>query len=105
MYDGVTVCFQFKELQIGKWTEWQDKRIGRLIPPYSTKLQQRFASFIQRVALTRIPKHAVPNKPAAAAIVNEGPAQLAKADLTAPTGIAQLMAAASKWLRGIFLKG
>ena len=44
MYDDVTVCFQFQDLRIEKWGVWKDKRIGRLIPPYSTRLQQRFGA-------------------------------------------------------------
>lgn len=62
LYDGTTVCFQFQDFKIAKWGDWKAKRIGRLIPPYSTKLQQRFAAFIQRVGLARIPIHAVPKK-------------------------------------------
>lgn len=62
MYKGVTVCFQFQDLRIEKWGDWKDKRIGRLIPPYSTKLQQRFGAFIQRIGLARIPEQAVPEK-------------------------------------------
>jgi hypothetical protein len=62
MYDGVTVCFQFQDLRIEKWGAWKDKRIGRLIPPYSTRLLQRFGAFIQRVGLARIPEQAVPKK-------------------------------------------
>lgn len=62
MHEGVTVCFQFKDFQTARWGDWKDKRIGRLIPPYSTKLQQRFASFIQRIGLARIPTQAVPIK-------------------------------------------
>lgn len=66
MYEGATVCFQFKDLKIVKWGEWKDKRIGRLIPPYSTKLQQRFGAFIQRIGLARIPIQALPKKSAEA---------------------------------------
>ena len=45
-----------------KWGDWKNKRIGRLIPPYSTRLQQRFGAFIQRIGLARIPAQAVPKK-------------------------------------------
>ncbi|AMP06516.1 hypothetical protein [Collimonas pratensis] len=59
MGNGVTVRFQFKALKIASWGEWKGRRIGRLIPPYSTKVQQRFAAFIQRIGLGRIPEHAI----------------------------------------------
>lgn len=62
MWEGITVRFRFNKLSIVKFSNWKDKRIGRLIPPYSTKLQQRFASFIQRIGLSRIPEKAVPTK-------------------------------------------
>lgn len=62
MHEGITVCFQFNDFRIEKWKDWKIKRIGRLIPPYSTKLQQRFASYIQRIGLARIPIEAVPPK-------------------------------------------
>lgn len=63
MHDGNSVCFQFKSLHIKKWKECKEKRIGRLIPPYSTKLQQRFAAFIQRVGFSKIPSEIVPPNP------------------------------------------
>lgn len=65
MHEGVTVCFQFQDLHIGQWGDWRGKRIGRLIPPYSTRLQQRFGAFIQRIGLPRIPLQAVPENPLA----------------------------------------
>jgi len=64
MYEGITVCFYFNDFQTAQWGEWKGRRIGRLVPPFSTKLQQRFAAYIQRVGLSRIPSHAIPAKPA-----------------------------------------
>lgn len=68
MHDGITVCFRFNDFRIEKWGDWKSKRIGRLIPPYSTKLQQRFASYIQRIGLARIPAQAVPPQNVADAV-------------------------------------
>lgn len=96
IYDGVTVCFQFQDLQIGEWADWKGKRIGRLIPPYSTKLQQRFGAFIQRIGLARIPSQAVP-KPALAE--NSAGNVPAVPTLTNIAAIAHLRASAIQWLR------
>jgi hypothetical protein len=55
MRDGVTVSFRFKELVLKKWSDFKDKRIGRLLPPFLTRLLQRYSSYIQRPGLTRVP--------------------------------------------------
>jgi hypothetical protein len=59
MKDGVTVSFAFKTLKIGTWGEWKAKRIGRLLPPFLTRLQQRYSDYLQRPGLTRIPQDAL----------------------------------------------
>jgi hypothetical protein len=59
MKDGVTISFAFKTLTIGTWGEWKDKRIGRLLPPFLTRLQQRYSDYFQRPGLTRIPEQAL----------------------------------------------
>jgi hypothetical protein len=59
MKDGVTVSFAFKTLTIGTWGEWKEKRIGRLLPPFLTRLQQRYSDYLRRPGLTRIPEQAV----------------------------------------------
>ena len=59
MKEGVTVSFGFKTLKIATWGEWKDKRIGRLLPPFLTRLQQRYSDYLQRPGLTRIPQHAL----------------------------------------------
>lgn len=59
LYKGKTVKFSFKELEKKKFAEIKDKRIGRLIHPYITRIQQRYASYLQRQGLPRIPKEAI----------------------------------------------
>jgi hypothetical protein len=57
--NGKTFKFAFKELTIKKWSEIKEKRIGRLLPPYITRMQQRYALYMQRQGLPRIPTTAV----------------------------------------------
>jgi len=56
---GKSYVFQFKELEIKKWSELKDKRIGRLLPPYITRIQQRYALYLQRQGLPRTPTVAI----------------------------------------------
>lgn len=59
MIDGQTFAVKFKDMkiktikQIGK-----DKavRVGRLLPPFITRVQQRYAAYIQRPGMPRIPE-------------------------------------------------
>lgn len=56
-----TIQFKFQNLQIAKFSEIQDKRVGRLIHPYITRIQQRYSSYLQRQGLPRIPEKAIKN--------------------------------------------
>ena len=57
--DEKTYDFRFKDLTIRKWSDIQDKRIGRLLPPHITRMQQRYALYLQRLGLPRTPAMAV----------------------------------------------
>ncbi|ANB18796.1 hypothetical protein [Dokdonella koreensis] len=56
MFDGDAYCFEFKELQVGGWEEWKPHRKGRLLPPFSTRLQEKYTSYLQRTGLPTVPK-------------------------------------------------
>lgn len=58
IYEGKTVKFNFRELKIMKFSEVKNQRIGRILHPYITRIQQRYALYLQRQALPRIPKMA-----------------------------------------------
>ena len=64
---GVTVSFHFAELLVEASGPWIEHRIGRLLSPYLTRLQQRYSSYLQRPGLSRIPKAAWPPAPVVAA--------------------------------------
>ena len=54
-----SIRFNFTKLRVCEYSKIRDKRLGRLLHPYVTRVQQRYASFIQRQGLPRIPKEAV----------------------------------------------
>ena len=55
MIDGETYNFIFKKFTMKEWSKIKYKRIGRLLPPYITRIQQKFSLYIQRSGLPRIP--------------------------------------------------
>lgn len=65
-YDGKTLSFNFKDLTVITVREllssddYKFERIGRLIPPYITRLLQRYTAYLQRTGLPSIPKIALP---------------------------------------------
>lgn len=63
MYQGKTITFGLKDIHLRKWDEIKADRIGRLLPPFLTRLQQRYASYLQRPGLPKIPKEAIPPEP------------------------------------------
>lgn len=62
MFDGATICFDFKTLHQKPWSEISESRLGRLLPPYSTRIQQRYASYLQRPGLSKMPVEAMPKR-------------------------------------------
>lgn len=61
VYDGKALCFKFRKLYTQKWQELKGKRVGRLLPPFLTRLQQRYSSYLQRPGLSRLPNAAFPS--------------------------------------------
>ena len=58
-YKGKSIKFTFKRLRPKRFKEIKEKRIGRLLHPYLTRIQQRFALYLQRQGLPRIPEEAI----------------------------------------------
>ena len=56
---GKTIKFRFEDLQQKKYSEIKGNRVGRLIHPYITRIQQRYALYLQRQGLPRIPEEAI----------------------------------------------
>lgn len=59
IHDGKIVDFRFKKLEIKKWKDLKHKRVGRLLPPYINRIQQRYSLYLQRQGLPRIPGAAI----------------------------------------------
>lgn len=55
LHDGKSIDFRFKDLVIKSWKDIKGKRIGRILPPYINRIQQRYALYLQRQGLPRIP--------------------------------------------------
>ena len=60
VYNEKSLRFDFRKLRVEKFSKLKDQRIGRLLHPYLTRTQQRYALYLQRQALPRIPEAAVP---------------------------------------------
>lgn len=56
---GKAIDFRFKDLEINTWGNLKTKRIGRILPPYITRIQQKYGLYIQRQGLPRIPTEAI----------------------------------------------
>ncbi len=50
------VCFQFKDLKIKKYYEMKNKKICRLVPPFITRFQHRYSSFLGRYGIPKAPQ-------------------------------------------------
>lgn len=54
-----SIRFDFRKFKVVRFSELKDKRVGRLIHPWMTKIQQRYALYLQRQGLPRVPARAV----------------------------------------------
>lgn len=57
--NGKIVEFLFRDIHSKTWKELKNNRIGRLLPPYLTRIQQRYALYLHRQGLPRIPDAAL----------------------------------------------
>lgn len=57
MFGGETYSVLFKDMRIKKIKaiKKEYQRVGRLLPPFITRVQQRYAAYIQRPGMPRIP--------------------------------------------------
>ena len=56
---GQILSFSLRDLEMQKWKDIKNSRIGRLLPPYITKIQQKYAAYLQRQGLPSIPEAAI----------------------------------------------
>lgn len=62
IYEGKSLRFDFRKLSVRKFSELENCRVGRLLHPYITGIQQRYALYQQRQGLPRVPCSAVPQR-------------------------------------------
>ena len=72
LVDGRSIWFAFRKLRVMNYGELKNGREGRLLHPYLTRIQQRYALFLQRQGLPRIPADAVVRETAASPGHEEG---------------------------------
>lgn len=56
---GKIMKISYRKLCIDKWNHLKTCRIGRLLPPYISKIQQQYAAYLQRQGLPSIPNEAI----------------------------------------------
>ncbi len=56
---GQIIEFLFRDIKPQKWKDLKGKRVGRLLPPYINRIQQRYSLYMQRQGLPRIPDAAI----------------------------------------------
>lgn len=57
--DGFFFRFKFKDIVIKDFEKKKDKRIGRLLPPFITRVTQKYGLYIHRQGLPRLPKEVI----------------------------------------------
>jgi hypothetical protein len=63
VHEGRALSFKFRKIYTKRWQALKANRIGRLLPPFLTRLQQRYSSYLQRPGLSRLPSSAIPDQP------------------------------------------
>jgi hypothetical protein len=56
--NGKVIEFDFRKFELKKWDAIKAGRIGRLLPPHITRIQQKYALFQQREGVSPIPREA-----------------------------------------------
>jgi len=56
LLDGKDIVkFSFAKIKVRKYSEWRDKLVCRLLPPFITNIQQRFNAYLGRFGIPRLP--------------------------------------------------
>jgi hypothetical protein len=62
MYQGNTISFKFRDIIVKPFSDLASNRIGRLLPPFLTHVRTRYAQYLLRQGLPRIPLEAISEK-------------------------------------------
>lgn len=59
LLSGKILEFSLNDIKVNKWNELKNDRLGRILPPYITAIQQKYSFYLQRQGLPAIPKKAI----------------------------------------------
>lgn len=59
IHGGLIIEFRFDKLSSMDWIDIKNNRVGRLLPPYSTRLKLQLMAYLQRQAIPSIPNKAI----------------------------------------------
>lgn len=59
IHNGMIIEFKFDRISIKNWINIKADRVGRLLPPYSTRLKLQLMAYLQRQAIPSIPNKAI----------------------------------------------
>ena len=62
LYENAVYRIYFKELKRDDYSQWKEKKVGRILPPIINHITERYSLYVQRQALPRIPKEIIPEK-------------------------------------------
>lgn len=62
LYEGKTISFGFRSLYQKNFSQLKGNRIGRVLPPFLTRITQRYAAYSHRPGLPRIPSALMPSQ-------------------------------------------
>ncbi|MDH6357080.1 hypothetical protein [Parabacteroides sp. PF5-9] len=57
--DGKIIDFTLRNIHIKKWNDIKINRIGRILPPYITRIQQKYSFYLQRQAIPGLPEEII----------------------------------------------
>ena len=60
LYENAVYRIYFKELKREDYSQWKEKKVGRILPPIINHITERYSLYVQRQALPRIPKEIIP---------------------------------------------
>lgn len=63
LHENAVYRIFFKELKREDYSQWIDKKVGRILPPIINHITERYSLYVQRQALPRIPKEIIPELP------------------------------------------
>lgn len=63
LYENKFYRIDFSKVEIVEYSQWKEKKVGRILPPIINHIAERYGLYVQRQALPRIPKEIIPNFP------------------------------------------